>query len=440
MSSKPNTTPNSESNEKQRAVCVITNGCIECRMDCAELDRFFQESSGFRLCKDPKKADLVVFKGCAFNQEKEDLSRQIIKAIESSKNPATQMLVTGCLAKVRPELAYSKDGELKDLDDLINRLSRLESKHNFEANFPHPEFWQIPNGLLDSSISNDLISKYCHRNPEAPLLGIYPRLHGGFIRLFAKYRRLIDKEVLLYHKKTFCIKVCSGCMGKCSYCAIKLARGRIRSKPLDAIVKEFERGLDQGYDDFALVGTDLADYGKDLGTDLLDLLEKLVAHGEKFTLRLRNVNPRWLIPSAPQLSKLLRTGKIRYLLSPVESGSNRILDRMNRGYHIEDYVEAVRKIRNAYPPILMKTQIMVGFPGETNEDFRKSRDLFKLGLFEYVDVYAYTKRPRTKAWDLPDEVPDKIITKRYRKLLFKSFFQLPLKRWLSICMMKRKCL
>jgi tRNA A37 methylthiotransferase MiaB len=169
----------------------------------------------------------------------------------------------------------------------------------------------------------------------------------------------------------------------------------------------------------------------------MDLLERLVAYKANFTLRLRNVNPRWLIPSASHLCGLLETGKIGYILSPVESGSNRVLDRMNRGYRIEDYIEAVRKLRTAYPPLLLKTQIMVGFPGETDQDFAKSRDLLKLGLFDYVEVYAFTKRPRTRASRLAGDVPDKIVTKRYRKLLFRSFFQLPLERRLALRKLKR---
>lgn len=434
MSSNSNNKGCSQPGKNQKSVSIITNGCLECRMDCAELDRFFQETLGYRLCKDPKEADIIVFKGCGVNQEKEDLSCQIIKAIEHNKRPDAQILITGCITKIRSELADNSK-ELKELGDKINRLSRFENGHNLKANRPHPEFWQLSDGFIDASISNDLISKYCHRNPESWLLGIYPKLHAGLIRLFAKYRRLIDKEMLL-SKRTFCIKVSTGCMGKCSYCAIKLARGGLKSKPVDVVLEEFERGLDEGFSDFALVGTDIGDYGKDLGIDLLYLLQKIVSRKEKFKLRLRNVNPRWLIPSAEQFCELLKTGKIAYILSPVESGSNHILERMNRGYRIEDYVEAIRKIRKAYPSILIKTQIMVGFPGETDEDFNDSRSLFQLGLFDYIEVYAYTKRPNTKAFNLSDEVPEEIINKRYRELLLKSFFYLPVKRWLSICMLK----
>ena len=426
---------NRESSGEQTSVCVVTNGCTESRMDCALIERFLQENKGFRPCKDSKKADLIVFEGCSVNQDKENLSRRIINALESRKSPNAQVLVTGCIAKLLPEL--TRNGEkFRDLVDQIDRLSRLENNHDIVANFPHPEFWQSPNCVLERRTTNDLISKYCHRTPGSSLLKTCPRLHAGFIRLFAKYRRLIDKEVLPPHNRTFCIKVSTGCCGNCSYCTIKLTRGRIKSKPLDAIVEEFERGLDEGYEDFALLGTDIGDYGKDLGTGLLDLLEKLIIHEEKFTLRLRNVNPRWLIPSAQRFSELLQSGKIGYILSAVESGSNRILDRMNRGYHIEEFVEAMRKIRKSYPAIFIKTQIMVGFPGETHEDFCRSRELFKTGLFDYVEVYAYTKRPKTQAWDLANEVPDEIITQRYKKLLLKSFFQLPLGRWLSISKLK----
>jgi len=437
VSSIPNVTTNQELNEKQKTVCVLTNGCTEGRMDSALLEQFFQESADFRLCKDCMKADLIVFVGCLATQDKEYLSKLTIETLRLKKRPDAQILVTGCLAKLQPELAYN-DGEFKDLVDQINCLLRPENKQNLAVHFPQGEFWEIAPELLGRSISKGMISKYYNQ----VLTGILPRisltLNTIIIKLFGKYRRLIDKEMLVSGNKTFFIKACTGCMGNCSYCSIKLARGRIKSKPLDAVLEEFKLGLDQGYKDFALVGTDIGDYGKDLGMDLLDLLEELVAHEEKFTLRLRNVNPRWLIPSAQRFCELLKAERIGYLLSPVESGSNRILKSMHRGYSIEDYIEAIRKIRNAYPPLFVKTQIIVGFPGETNADFNKSKELFKLGLFDYADICTFAKRPRTRAWNLPDKVPDKIIAKRYRQLLLRSFFQLPLKRWFSFYKLNRR--
>ena len=428
---------NSKSDEKQKSVCVITNGCTEGRMDSALVERFFQERSDFQPCTDCMKADLIVFLGCCATQDKENLSRQIIESLRLKKRSDAHILVVGCISKLQPEL-QSKDSQFKDLVDQINGMSNFEGRQDFAVNLPHSEFWQIGKDVFGPSIATNIIREYCHRDYGNLLLRTFPKLDANITRLIVKYRRLIDKEILPAHSKTYCIKVSTGCMGNCSYCSIKLARGRIKSKRLYAVVREFEWGLNQGYDDFTLLGTDIGDYGKDLGTDLLDLLERLVAHEEKFILRLRNVNPRWLIPSVSHFCELLKTGKIRYILSPVESGSNRILERMNRGYRVEDYVEAIRKIRKAWPRIFIKNQIMVGFPGETNADFNKTEELLKLGLFDYTDVCAFTKRPKTKAWNLPDQVLDKIIAKRYRRLRFKSFVHLPLKRWLSICTLKRR--
>lgn len=427
----------SELNEKQKAVCVITNGCTEGRMDSALLERFFQESDDFRPCKDYMKADLIVLVGCCATQDKEYLSKLIIETLRLKKRPDAQILFTGCIAKLQPELACN-DGEFTDLVNQMNRLLLPEDKQNLAVHFPHGEFWEIAPVLLDQSTSKGMISKYYNQVLTGILPRISPTLNATIIKLFGKYRRLIDKEMLVSGKNTFFIKVCTGCMGNCSYCSIKLARGRIKSKPPDVILQEFKLGLDQGYKDFALVGTDIGDYGKDLGADLLDLLERLLAYKEEFVLRLRNINPRWLIPSAQRFCELLKTGKIKYILSPVESGSNHILRRMNRGYSIEDYIEVIKNIRKAYPPIFIKSQIIVGFPGETDEDFSKSMELFKYGLFDFVDVVTFSKRPRTRAWNFSDEIADKIIAKRYRKILFRTFFQLPLKRWLSFHTLKHR--
>ena len=419
------------SDKNSKDVCIVTNGCIECRMDCSLAEHFLQTRPGYRLCRDVSKADLVIFMGCAVNQEKEDLSCRIVKAVESLKKNDAHVLITGCIAEIRPDLVQNGQ-EFQDLVADVEHLSRFEGNQTLAVNTPYPEFWQMSDDALPQRTKDELTRKYCEQNPAAWLSRISPRWRTALINLFARYRRLIDREILSSSGKTFCIKVSTGCMGHCSYCSIKLARGRIKSKPIDTVVAEFERGLDHGYRDFALLGTDLGDYGKDRKVDLLDLLTRLTGCQEKFKLRLRNVNPRWLIPSVGDFCKLLQTGKIAYVLSPVESGSNRVLARMNRGYGIEDYIGAIMKVRDAYPPVFVKSQIMVGFPGETEDDFCKSMDLTKTGLFDYVDVYAYTKRPGTKAWGFRDEIDPRVISKRYRRLLYSSFLKLPFKRWLRL--------
>ena len=124
----PNATTNSGSYKEQESVCIITNGCTEGRMDSALLEHFFKQSSDFRLCKDCIKADLIVFVGCSATEDKEFLSRLIIKSLRSKKRQDAQILVTGCIAKIYPELAYDGDKlkiNIADRGDVGDKMGAL---------------------------------------------------------------------------------------------------------------------------------------------------------------------------------------------------------------------------------------------------------------------------------------------------------------------------
>ena len=396
-------------------------------METAMVCRYLEHHPDYRLVTDCAEADLIIFLGCSVTQDKEDLSLQITKALNLSKRPTAEILVAGCIVKVRPELKNTNPKHQEILEEL-RRIARFENKPELITNFPPPEFWKGSEAILGPEVARAFVCDYVRQAHKDAKPLVPWKLSSAAIRLITRYRRLIDRELNADSSKTFCIKVSTGCAGNCSYCSIKLVRGNVISKPIPDIVEEFRRGRQQGYRDFALLGTDLGDYGKDRGEDLMQLLEALVLQDGDFILRLRNINPRCLIPSAERLGRLLQSGKINYVLSPVQSGSDRILDLMNRGYRVDDYVQAVRTLRKAYPRLFLKTQVIVGFPGETEEDFEKTRTLLKSSLFDYVDVYAFTPRPMTRAAALPDRVPDPVIMKRYRALAARTFFQLPLRQ------------
>lgn len=430
MNRSVGTRADSKTPTQERSVCIFSNGCTEGRMDAALLQRFFQDRSGWRVCQSCEQAEVTVFLGCCATQDKEELTCKTIEWLKQTRGTDRHILIMGCIARTQPTVAET-NGNLRDVMEQINSLLEMRDGQDLAVNAPQPEFWQIGRDILEPAVAASMIRQYCHREFGRSWLAVPSKYQAALIRAATAYRRWVDKEMLASYEGTCCMKISTGCLGACSYCSIRLARGRVKSKSPDVLVREFERGLDQGQRDFALLGTDIGDYGKDLGTDLLDLLEQLVTHEGKFTLRLRNVNPRWLIPSAPRFCELLKTGKIGYILTPLESGSNRILEHMNRKYRAEDYVEAIQRIREAWPGIFIKNQVMVGFPGETQQDFDKTKQILKLGLFDYTDVCAFTRRPRTRAWDLSDRLPDEIIAKRYRDLRFISFIFLPLTRRFS---------
>lgn len=405
-------------------VCVITNGCIDCRMQAAELQQVLGGAATYSPCSDYTQADLVVFLGCSITQDKENLSCRIIEEIDARKRPGAQLLPVGCIVKTRPDLCRNGAAS-EELKGTVDRIVHFAEPAPTVAHTPQPEFWKIAGRLFPRSTAAKLVTSYCRVSRPGILGRVSSAIGFGLINLLVRYRRYIDRE--LNPGRTLCIRTCTGCMGQCTYCSIRKSRGWIRSKPLDQILKEFRTGREGGYKDFALVGTDLGDYGKDSGIDLINLLELLVGQPGDFKLRLRNVNPRWLIPSVDRFCDVVRTGKVAYVLSPLESASDRVLQSMGRGYCAQDFIAAIRKVRAANPRIFLKTQIMVGFPGERAEDFMESEELVAQRLFDYIELYPYSARPGTQAAAYPDQIAAPTIAERYRRLLFKSFFLNPMR-------------
>lgn len=243
-------------------------------------------------------------------------------------------------------------------------------------------------------------------------------------KLTESYRNRLDQAINVFGPNSFCIKVSTGCPNKCAFCAVKISRGKLRSKPIDRVIEEFEEGLARGYKEFALLGTDVGAYGRDHGNTLVDLLRELIKIEGDYTIRLRNIQPKFLIEMMPELIEILQSGKISYISSAAESGNNRILKLMRRGYTIEDYKEAILTLKSRFLELQIRTQIMVGFPGETEQEFQDSLRLLDEIKFDFVEVYPFQARPNTEAAAMEDQVPAKVIRRRYHKAYMKSLFNL----------------
>ena len=233
-----------------------------------------------------------------------------------------------------------------------------------------------------------------------------------------------NKFASVYNPNTFCIKVSNGCSNQCTYCAVKLSRGDVKSKSIEDIDKEFKEGLKKNFKEFALIGTDVGSYGRDKGINLIHLLKELLKNKGEYKIKLRNIHPRFLIEMMPEMQKILKSGKIPYICSAVQSGNNRILKLMDRGYNIEDFKKTISLINKNFPEVDLRTQLMTGFPGETDDEFRDTFELLDAINFDYVEVYHFEARPGTKAAEMKNQVPKKIARRRYHKLLIKTFFHM----------------
>lgn len=206
------------------------------------------------------------------------------------------------------------------------------------------------------------------------------------------------------------IMMAQGCSNRCSYCNIKRVKGEVRSEPAETILQEVRAGLSLGVREFALLADDCASYGRDLGTDLTQLIERLFTAGDNFSLKLGYVYPQFLLTHFDRVARIFGTGRIRYVNIPVQSGSQRILELMNRPYSIDRLMAAVGRLRAGAPETTFCTHIMINFPTESHDDFLRS--LAAADGFDEVLFLHYSDNRDTVAAGLFPKVPEPEVRRR----------------------------
>lgn len=368
---------------------LCTEGCPRRGIDSQKIYNYL-EANGWSFREDYQEANLIVISTCAFVKNREDRSLRAIDFYRKNSRDHSKIVVAGCLSKINPDTVAQYD----DMDFLSPReLDKLDKIIDAEIKF---EEIPDPNHIFSFPFSPVLSKK----------TGI-------------KKQRLNTRLDSDYKKESrFTVRLARGCLGNCSYCAIKFAAGRLDSKPLPKIIEEFKKGLHQGYHFFTFVAGDTGCYGIDIDTTIVDLLSEIFRIDGTYRIILKEFNAQWLIKYHRRLESLLKDNeeKVDYIIIPVQSASDKILQSMKRPYEIEKVKACLRSIVEKIPELKITTHIMAGFPGETEEDFQKSIDFIEEFKFPFVDIYGYEDRPGTSASRLKGKVPQDVIDQRVKKL------------------------
>jgi MiaB/RimO family radical SAM methylthiotransferase len=322
--------------------------------------RFFLVN-GYGMAKDIDHSQIILVNTCCVTEDKIETSRAALE-FARAKGEGKRIVLFGCMAGL-PVPGLDREGLIcigpKNLDEL-------------DSHFPH----HTP----VSRISAD-------RLPPA----LYDPGQG-------------------LGRGDYFILIAQGCSNRCSYCNIKRAKGEVRSESAETILRQLRNGLSLGVREFALLADDCASYGRDLGTDLTELMERLFAAGGDYGLKLGYVYPQFLLTHFERLKGVFETGRIRYVNIPVQSGSQRILDLMNRRYAIERVMQAVRQLRTAAPETTFCTHVMINFPTESHDDFLMS--LAVADAFDEVLFLHYSDNRGTAAAGLLPKVPEQEVRRR----------------------------
>ncbi len=393
-----------------KKVYIRSNGCIDNLLDGKSFRHYFQEN-GWEIVQDPAQADLIIANTCAFDKQHEDISITDIEELKRYKN--AQLVVTGCLPKINSE-------RMKEVFDGIAFGPKERDKIKEIVGTDKDIAWKDQHIIDDQDISQLPHRKIVHQVTKLK------KIAGKYTNL----NILPNFEIgdLTGDQNTYFLVLGEGCLGNCSYCAIKRAKGKLTSKPIEDVLADFKQGLAAGHKRFILTADDTGAYGQDLGTDLPTLLKKLLAVDGDYKINIYHLEPNWLIEYFAFFKKVFKSSKIDVIFSPIQSGSNRILKAMRRPYTVEDYVRCIKELRREMPALKIWNQFIVGFPGETEEDFEESLKVLDEVSFNIVQAFAYSDRPGTTASNMIDHVPDEVIKKRLKRINRKIFLKVNLKK------------
>lgn len=216
------------------------------------------------------------------------------------------------------------------------------------------------------------------------------------------------------------LKIAEGCRKRCAYCVIPTIKGPLKSKSKEQILKEFHLLLNQGVQEIILIAQDLGDYGKEQGSKnlaaLLDLLQSLLNVDKPFWLRLLYLYPDEI---TDELIALMKSDPriCPYLDMPIQHVNNQVLKRMRRLTSKEDITAIIKKLRREIPEIVIRTSLIVGFPGETEEQFEELVRFIQDNPLDNVGIFKFSREPGSTAYDLPDQIPEEIKNQRYHRLM-----------------------
>jgi len=191
------------------------------------------------------------------------------------------------------------------------------------------------------------------------------------------------------------IPISEGCLGDCNYCSVKFARGKLKSYKIEDIIKQIKGKK------ILLTSQDTGCYGLDINTNLVELLKQVVKVKGNFQVRVGMMNPEHVLPILKDLVEVYKDKKIfKFIHIPIQSGSNNVLKEMNRRYTVEDFIKIVKEFRKQIPEIHISTDIIVGYPTETEEDFKKTINLLEKLKLEVINLSRFAPRPKTAALKL----------------------------------------
>ena len=365
----------------EKTVAIATLGCKVNQYESEAISEAL-ESLGWSIKKTSDVCSAYIINTCTVTAESDRKARQTIRRM-MSKNPYAYVLVTGCYSQTNPAAVSAISG----VDYICGSSNKLSVVDKLEELFAAGQ-----------------------KNTETEIS--IPSLDtAGFESM----------SITKFDRTRAYVKIQDGCESHCTYCTIPAARGPLRSKPMDDVIDEVKGLIRGGCREVVLTGIETGSYGKDLQRheDLASLLEKIDRLDGIGRVRLGSLDPSIVKPEFVERIKHLKSLTPHFHLS-MQSGSSAVLAQMKRKYNSAQAMRAVSLLKDAFPTLQLTTDIIVGFPGESEEDFLQSAELVESARFLMVHVFPYSKRSGTPAATMKNQVPEDVKHQRVTLLSQKA--------------------
>lgn len=357
---------------------VITLGCKVNQYESEAISERLA-SLGFELHAPEDVSDVYIINTCAVTAEAERKSRQLIRRARRHNTNAA-VIVCGCLSQSSPTGAASIDG----VAAVIGNKNKLRA----------------------ADIAFDIVKNGV---PASPIITV----SSGDI---ASMRQIEEMSITSAPRTRAYVKICDGCNGRCAYCLIPSMRGPVRSRRRDSVMNEIAGLAESGVREVVLTGIETAAYGRDTKDTLTGLIRAVAEISGIERIRLGSLEPTVITPEF--IKTAVETPKLvpHYHLS-LQSGCSRTLAAMRRKYTADDAMKRIEMIRSALPDVMFTTDIIAGFPGETEEDFTEALDFVRRARFLMMHVFQFSPRRGTAAEKMPDQIPEEVKHDRSARLI-----------------------
>jgi len=335
----------------------------------------------FEIVDDPEEADVVILNSCVVKAPSEN---SLFRELEKYKGSYKIVIIAGCVPQTEPEKlkGYPLVGT-KQIDKIVE--------------------------VVEEALNENVIENLS--NEGNPVLNL------------PKVRKNPVVEI---------IPICRGCLGNCSYCKVRSARGKLVSYPIKEIKLQVRKALREGVKEIWLTAQDCGCYGFDIDANLAELLKELISIESDFKIRVGMMNPNHLMKIKDELIQAYKSEKVfKFLHLPVQSGNSEVLKAMKRKYSVEDFLSLVNEFKKHFPKLTLSTDVIVGFPGESEEQYWDTLNLIRGLSPDVLNISRFWARPKTLAAKMKKQIKGSEIKRRSGVLttIFNNIARMQNEKW-----------